>query len=435
MTRATRFLACLAALAPLVAGAQYRRIPLPMDPALARWIGANARSLPSVDAPYADSTWAWLDAFVGNARVLAIGENIHGGHEPLALRNHLIRYAVTHLGFTAIAIESPLSEGEVVERFIQGEGDVSAIDSVVRAGIYPPFAPFPETRELVQWMREFNATSARKVHFYGVDHTGAGADDMGGPLAIERALAWLASVDAAGATRRRAALEPFLGRFTVAGYQGLTRPERSRLHAALLALEAAVRSAGRPVAGAKADREAAFALRHAWAARRLEDAFAMAGDAGVRALPVIRFRDSVMTENAHWALEQQGPGGRAIVFAHNGHVLDVPMAFPSIGRPMRMMGQRMRARYGNAMRSIGTAADDFTGLGTVLHDASAWETMLTGVRGGTWRLDLRSASPQVAAVLDQPWVTRIHAWLQPFEPRRAMDLVVVFDTVHATRLR
>ena len=43
---------------------------------------------------------------VGSARVLALGELIHRAHEPLAFRNEVIRYAVTHLGFTAVTIES-----------------------------------------------------------------------------------------------------------------------------------------------------------------------------------------------------------------------------------------------------------------------------------------------------------------------------------------
>jgi len=37
---------------------------------------------------------------IGDAQVVAFGKPIHGGHEPLAMRNRLIRYGITQLGFT-----------------------------------------------------------------------------------------------------------------------------------------------------------------------------------------------------------------------------------------------------------------------------------------------------------------------------------------------
>ena len=53
-----------------------------------------------------DSDLIPLHTIAGSARVVAIGEPTHGGHEPLAFRNRLVRYLVEHEGFTAVGIES-----------------------------------------------------------------------------------------------------------------------------------------------------------------------------------------------------------------------------------------------------------------------------------------------------------------------------------------
>jgi erythromycin esterase len=427
--------AVAAAFAAHPAGAQ-RRPVIPMDPALSRWLAAAARPLPSMDAPYSDSAYAWIGGIVGDARVLALGENIHGGHEPLAFRNHAIRYAVRRLGFTAVAIESGFTEGAAVDRFIQGDGDVASIDSVLDAGISYGFSRLPENRELVLWLREHNRTATSKVRFYGVDQSGVGEADMGGPGAIEAVLGYLARVAPTEAARHREALTLFLARFTVGRYPDLSTAERDALHEALVALDATVRSRGTRRNG-ESRHAHAMAQRNAWAALRLEQAFIYSGREGGRALRTIRLRDSVMAENTKWALQQAGPTGRIVVFAHNGHALNVPLNFPAMGAPMVMMGQRLRADFGPRLRAIGTSSDAFVGLGDVLKDMSSFEAALAGARPGNYYLDLRSADriPAVSSLLRAHWLTRIHAWLQPFVPRETMDVVVALDTVRATRVR
>lgn len=47
---------------------------------------------------------------IGKARVVALGEPMHGAHEPMAFRNRLIRFVVEQMGFTAVALESGFTE-------------------------------------------------------------------------------------------------------------------------------------------------------------------------------------------------------------------------------------------------------------------------------------------------------------------------------------
>lgn len=68
---------------------------------------------------------------IGNARVVAFGEPIHGAHEPLAARNRLIRYLVTQQGFTAVALETALSTSKRLYDYVLG--NISQfIESLVR---------------------------------------------------------------------------------------------------------------------------------------------------------------------------------------------------------------------------------------------------------------------------------------------------------------
>lgn len=404
--------------------AQAREFPI--DPAFRDWARSNTIAVPPVDAPYSDTAWAYLRPLIGLARVVAIGENIHGGHEPLALRNQIIRYAVTQLGFTAVAIESGFTEEQLVDRYVQGEA--LDVDTVLRQGINNGFGLMPENKELLLWLRAYNETASRKVHFYGIDQTGAGAAIYTGATAVEAALTFLGPEQAAP---HRAALVPLLDRFTAGRFLELSSGERVRLREALGRLGRAVGAAP------SADRFAkAVAVRNVWAAVRLEQSFGVSGREGPRSLHAIRLRDSVMAENTRWVLQQQGPGGRIVVFAHNGHVWDVPMAFPAMGPAMVMMGTRLRRMFGRDLCVMGMAAVNYEGMGVVLSDPSSMENTFARVMLPSHALDLRTADriPAVRALLLEPWVTRIHAWLQPIVPRKATDILFTLERVTRSRM-
>jgi erythromycin esterase len=404
------------------AAAQGREMPI--DPAFRAWARTKAIAVPAVDAPYSDSAWAFLGPLVGTARVLAIGENIHGGHEPLALRNHLIRHAVTRLGFTAVAIESGFTDGQLVDRFVQGEP--LGLDSVLRKGLNNGFGRLVENRDLLLWLRAHNETADKKVRFYGIDQTAAGAAVYTGAIAVEAVWRYLGPARAAP---HRVAMAPLLDRFSANRFSELSPADRAALRRALADLRRAVGAT--EVSDGHAH---ALALRNVWAAERLEESFGASGTEGPRSLRAVRLRDSVMAENVRWVLAQQVAGGKVVVFAHNGHVWDVPMAFPAMGPAMTMMGTRLRRALGEQLRVIGTAAVTYEGMGNVLGDLSSMENAFARVVAPNHALDLRTADaiPAVKALLREPWITRIHAWLQPIVPRQATDILITLDRVTLT---
>lgn len=407
---------------------------LPLDTSFARWGRDRAIPVPPVDQPYSDSAYRFLAPLIGSARVIAVGEMIHGGHEPLQFRNHAIKFAVRQLGATAVAIESGFTEANVVDRFIRG--GPGEIDSVLTAGISYGFDKLPENRELVLWLREHNASARRPVRFYGVDQTGV-SGVYEGRAAAEATLAFLDRIDPRVAALHRADLAPVLDRFSVDRYANLSPTEQRRLKQGLVAIERAVARAAERARGSTTADEHQIAHRNAWAALRVLDACTMGGREGARNLSVIRLRDSVMAENTLWALQRAQPGERIVVFAHNGHVMNVPMTFPAIGPATRMMGQRLRSALGERMVIIGTSSDAFDSLGVVPSDMSTFEAALARLSKPNYALDLRTSDrePRVRPLLTTPWLTRLHAWLQPVVPRENADVMVVFDRVARTHFR
>jgi erythromycin esterase len=67
------------------------------------------------------------------------------------------------------------------------------------------FDAFAENRELIEWMRQYNADPAhhRKLHFYGIDLSlGGPSGSIPTPAALFQAVSYLKRVDAAtGAVR------------------------------------------------------------------------------------------------------------------------------------------------------------------------------------------------------------------------------------------
>ena len=79
---------------------------------LRQWAHNHVHPIASVHESSGDADMQPLRNIIGDAHVVAFGEPIHGAHEPLAMRNRLIRYGVTRLGFTAVALETCLSSSK-----------------------------------------------------------------------------------------------------------------------------------------------------------------------------------------------------------------------------------------------------------------------------------------------------------------------------------
>jgi erythromycin esterase len=139
------------------------------------WARTHAHELALDGASLADAGmegFARLTAVIGKARLVTIGEPFHGGHEPLAMRNRAIRYCITELGFTAVALETGLSPSKRLYDYVLGVANAS--DAALAESFSYGFGRFGENLELLHWLRAYNARQpdSRRVRLYGIDMTG-----------------------------------------------------------------------------------------------------------------------------------------------------------------------------------------------------------------------------------------------------------------------
>ena len=105
------------------------------------------------------------------------------------------------------------SRGTVVDEYLAGRGEATSYDAVQASGFSHGFGSAPENRELVEWMRAYNADRSdhAKLRFYGFDSPTeySGAESPRQLLAMT--LEYLESVDPARAHERGRRIEELIG--------------------------------------------------------------------------------------------------------------------------------------------------------------------------------------------------------------------------------
>src|SRR5438270_6450477 len=152
-----------------------------------------------------------IDSLGDAVALLGFGEALHGGEELLVLRNQLFQRLVEAHGYSAIAIESSFPRGPIVNEYVLGHGPASYA-AVQDTGFSHGFGKFEANRELVEWMRQYNADPEhhRKLQFYGFDSpTDMTADSPRQTLHV--ALDYLSSVDSGSSQEYRNRIDPLLG--------------------------------------------------------------------------------------------------------------------------------------------------------------------------------------------------------------------------------
>lgn len=278
---------------------------------------------------------AAVDKLVGSlddsVEILGFGEALHGGDEFLVLRNRLFQRLVEAHGYSAIAIESSFPKGFAINDYVLGRGPAS-YDEVGDKGITHLMGKLEANRELVEWMKGYNADPVHptKVHFYGFDSPTEAYGTDSPRQTLQFALDYLASVDAASAQEFRARIEPLLGSDAAwDNFESLLDPSKAigqsdqakalRLATEDLIAEIQVR---RPELVAKSDKFSYLeALQFAKEARQLLYYHAvLAQESPNRQAKLLNIRDAIMADNMNYIVSRERGRGKVMVFAHNGHL-------------------------------------------------------------------------------------------------------------------
>lgn len=287
----------------------------PPTAAEVHWLRARARPLGAVDpaaAPDDFTDLAPLGALVGDAPLVGLGEGTHGTREFYQAKHRAFAYLARHHGFTLLMLEANQLAAERLNHYVlTGEGEPREL----LRGVFK-ILQTEEVLALLRWARAHNAAAAAsgaaRVEIVGYD-----AQDAGPPVDSLRAFlgrvepALVAIVDSAlGDLRETWRTRSYLARPESAW----TRWQRGAAH--VVALVHARENGWLVTARTRDD---SVAVR--WAvqnARVVQQAAALPPSAPNSV------RDSAMAENIVWTLEQRAPGARAVIWAHNYHVMRVP---------------------------------------------------------------------------------------------------------------
>ncbi|MFE8955750.1 erythromycin esterase family protein [Streptomyces althioticus] len=375
-------------------------------------------------------------------RVLALGEPTHGEDTLLGLRNRLFRQLVEEQGYRTIALESDCLRALIVDAYVtSGEG---SLDDVTEHGFSHGWGGSRANRELLRWMREFNADrpTADQVRFAGMD----GPLEITGAESPRQALSGLhdyltAHVDAELLPCTADRLDELLG--TDASWtnqEAMMDPSQSvgrtpearelRLLADDMVTLLETQAPHLAAASAPSDRDRAHLygrttvglLRyHSW----------MADTSPSRMARLLAARDEMMAGNL-LALAARGP---VLVHAHNSHLQRDKSAMRMWGHPKVewwSAGALVSTRLGDQYAHLATALGTMKHHGVEAPPADTVEGILHALPEPHCVLD---AARLDAAARDIPAVPRVspyfgYAPLDPAHLPRIDAVLYVRDVPH-----
>ena len=276
-----------------------------------------------------DKVIASIDSAV---ELLGFGEALHGGEDILILRNRLFQRLVEKHGYSAIAIESSFPRGRIVNEYINGCGPAS-YEEIQDTGFSHGFGQLMANRELVEWMREYNADSSHRVklHFYGFDSPTEMTGTDSPRQVLHFVLDYLSSIDSCSAKEHRERIDPLLG--LDADWENpaaMMDPTKSiglspaanalRIETEDLINELQIR---RPELVVKSNKSQYLeAVQYATVARLLLNYHATLAqlDSGKRIVECLGIREVMMADNLEYIVSREHGRGNVLAYAHNSHL-------------------------------------------------------------------------------------------------------------------
>ncbi|MPY67564.1 erythromycin esterase family protein [Deinococcus sp. SDU3-2] len=268
----------------------------------------------------------FLDTLPAAPRLLALGEPTHGLDAFPAWRNRIFRTLAEDHGFRSIAIESDVIAGLRVNAHVTaGQG---RLDEVMQTGFSHGFGAVKANRDLVQWMRDFNAGRAPEDHlrFYGFD---APLENLwaASPRASLLALHAFLTTQLGDLPVDSATIDDLCGedaRWTnpAAGMDAAQSTGQSGEARQLRLLADDLFSLLRTETPGLAAHPGFWeAQLHARTATGLLRYHAVVADpAPTRVARMLALRDLMMADNLSAVAEREGERGPTLVFAHNAHL-------------------------------------------------------------------------------------------------------------------
>jgi erythromycin esterase len=337
-------------------------------------------------------------SFGDSLELLGFGEALHGGKDILNLRNRLFYRLVERYGFSAIAVESSFPRGHVVNEYVAGRSSHQSYEAVAESGFSHGFGRLDANRELVEWMRVYNADSAHqvKLRFYGFDSPTEMSFSDSPRQILYFVLDYLCSIDGDTGSRYRNRIDPLLGADSdwenPAAMMDPTKSIGCSPAAATLRIETenliTELRTRRPELVAKSDESRYLeAIHYARQGRQLLNyhaAIAQNTDKPQeRIIRPLGIRDLMMADNMEYIVSRERGRGKVLAFAHNSHLQRGKSQW-QLGNYLLTWwpaGSHLNEMLGSRYAVIGSAVgvSDANGIGTP--EAGTLEACLTAAPG------------------------------------------------------
>ena len=399
--------------------------PEPVPPEVTAWIEANSTPFWGSHLSFPHTDIEFLRELVGDAHIVALGENTHGTRDFFEMKARVLRFLVEEMGFNTFGIEATWPEARRIDHYVRtGEGDPEKALS----GLYFWTWRTESVLEMIEWMRAHNEAGG-DIGFHGFDMQYPG-------MALHNVLEYLGEVDPESAGTVAAHLE-CLNRFAN-DHTGRSPSPRYRDQSDTYRADCG--------ASFEEARELLLRNRETYEAATGEDAFEIA----LQSLRVAfqyhlsatreQGRDESMAENTVWISNRIGPEGRMVLWAHNYHVSTQPGAQgfylrQTFGDDMVVVGfSHERGRF----TAVGQDGDDYTGFSEFELEApiaGSYEHYLSSATEPRFVLDLRnrdtSATGSAWLGVSRPFRS-IGCCYDPGRPERyqyEQPLVAWFDVI------
>jgi erythromycin esterase len=300
---------------------------------ITKWLTSHAIPLKSVDQKESFADLKPLKQVLKGVRIVGLGEETHGTREFFQLKRRLVEFLVREAGFTVFAMElSNAVSSDINEYVLNGKGDLAKM--LAKQGTWA--WDTEEVAEVIEWLRQYNSSvpAEKKVRFTGFDiHNNN--------QAIELVANYLAKVAPDRLEAFNKAVQLFRsddsGRQHLEYIINVNVADKTQTSATLNELLGFLYLNQTRFAIQTSAAEFAQAFENATILAEFADTYRRPLNTGGSA------RDLYMAHNVIRRMNEEKPGTRIIVWAHNDHV----------GKTKGAQGSYLQSVYGPEYYALG----------------------------------------------------------------------------------
>jgi erythromycin esterase len=283
-----------------------------------------------------------LQLAIGNARIVAMGEATHGTHEFFQLKHRMLEFLVERMGFTVFGIEANWPESLAVNDYVlNGNGDAAQ----ALAGLYFWTWNTEETLDMIRWMRRYNQdpSHVKKVKFFGFDMQTT-------RVAVSNVETYLQKADPDEARIAADILAPLSDAKGEQEYSKRSEELRRNTSVGIRSILSRFDERKKAYLESAPSEEWILARHNLDIIKQAEEMHP------ARRWYYSALRDRSMAENVKWILDNEDPGSRIMLWAHNAHVSTLPF-HTDLPFDIEPMGMSLRRTYGKEMVVCGFSFD------------------------------------------------------------------------------